>query len=324
MFHTSTFKPAWWLRNAHAQTILAKYIQRSPSPVKHKEILELPDGDFTEIAWSELPDKEAPKTIVVLLHGLAGCLYSHYVTSTFKALKQQNCIGVLMHFRGCNGKPNRQLNAYHSGDTRDITYFTHYLQKHYPEHKLALVGFSLGANVVTRYLATTPNNPYLAACAICAPLDLAACSDKLAMGFSKVYQRYLLNLLKTTTLAKLKLVPNEGITAEKVSKLSTIRELDDYLTAPLNGFNSASDYYQQMSGKHYLADIKQPCLVLHAKDDPFLEHRRVIDIEKLSDTVYFEISQHGGHVGFISGNNPFKPIFWLEQRIPEFLNQFIK
>ena len=97
MFYSSTYKPAWWLRNAHAQTILAKYIQRSASPVKHTEILELPDGDFTELAWTELPHKDTPKPIVVLLHGLAGCQYSHYVTSTFNALTQNNCIGCLLY-----------------------------------------------------------------------------------------------------------------------------------------------------------------------------------------------------------------------------------
>lgn len=333
MFYSSTFKPAWWLRNAHAQTICAKYIQRAPSPVQHNEILELPDGDFTELAWTELPDKSQPKTIVVLLHGLAGCQYSHYVTSTFNALKKNNCIGVLIHFRGCSGKPNRQLNAYHSGDTRDITYFTEYLTKHYPNHKLALVGFSLGGNVVTRYLATTPDNPYLAACAICAPLDLAACSNKLNQGFSKIYQRYLLALLKKTTLTKLATLPSHAllaasqqaphIVAKKVESLTSIKAFDDYITAPLNGFVSADDYYQKMSGKQCLSHIKQPCLILHAQDDPFLEHKHIINIEALSDTIRFEVSRHGGHVGFISGNNPFKPIFWLETRITQFLNQFI-
>lgn len=334
MFYSSTFKPAWWLRNSHAQTILAKYLQKSPSPVQHNEILELPDGDFTELAWTELPDNNNPKTIVVLLHGLAGCQHSHYVTSTFKALKKNNCIGVLMHFRGCNGKPNRQLNSYHSGDIRDIGYFTEHLRKNYPNHKLALVGFSLGGNVVTRYLATTPNNPYLAACVICAPLDLAACSDKLNNGLSKIYQHYLLALLKKTTLEKLKILPSEltftnnknpqNILPSKVKALTTIRALDNYITAPLNGFNSADDYYKKMSGKYCLPHIKQPCLILHSKDDPFMEHQKNIELDSLPDTMRFEISQYGGHVGFISGHNPFKPVFWLETRITEFLNPFIK
>ena len=334
MFHSSTFKPAWWLRNAHAQTILAKYLQKSPSPVQHNEILELPDGDFTELAWTELPNNANPKTIVVLLHGLAGCQYSHYITNTLNALKKNNCIGVLMHFRGCNGKPNRQLNAYHSGDIRDISYFTERLIQNHPNHKLALVGFSLGGNVVTRYLATTPNNPYLAACAICAPLDLAACSDKLNRGFSKIYQNYLLALLKKTTLAKLKTLtpeaismstkPSHTIVASEVESLTSIRALDNYITAPLNGFDSADDYYQKMSGKYYLPLIKQPCLVLHAQDDPFLEHDKIIDIDSLPDNMRFEISQYGGHVGFISGNTPFKPVFWLDTRITEFLNPFIQ
>ncbi len=117
-----------------------------------------------------------------------------------KAIKSSGYIGVLMHFRGCGSQPNRQARSYHSGDTRDITYFTRELVQRYPKASFALIGFSLGGNVAVQYLAQQPDNPYKAACIICAPLDLASCSKKINRGASKIYQKYLLGMLKNSTL----------------------------------------------------------------------------------------------------------------------------
>jgi predicted alpha/beta-fold hydrolase len=45
--------------------------------------------------------------------------------------------------------------------------------------------------------------------------------------------------------------------------------------------------------------------------------------DELSPTVTLEVTPNGGHVGFISGMNPFKPTYWLEQRIPGFFGQHV-
>ena len=323
VFYSSDFKPAWWLTNPHGQTMLAKYLQGKATAVEYEELLELPDGDFIELAWTERPENAPQKSIVVVLHGLEGSQNSHYAKGMLKALKRQGYIGLLMHFRGCGSKPNRQINSYHSGDIRDITYLSVLIHKRYPNTKLALIGFSLGGNVAVQYLAQHPKNPYETACIICAPIDLASCSKKINRGVSKVYQQYLLGMLKDSTLIKHSVLPSDDTCPEKIKKIKTMWQFDDSVTAPLNGFSSAEDYYQQVSGINVIDKIKQPCLIIHAEDDPFLEHTKIIDTPELPNNIRFEISKKGGHVGFITGSNPLKPVFWLEARVPKYLKEFL-
>ncbi|WDE11616.1 hydrolase [Thalassomonas haliotis] len=321
MFYQSQFKAAWWLANPHLQTIAAKYLRRKEKLATITETLELPDGDFIDLAWTEIPPPDSARPLVVLLHGLEGSIESHYARGMLKAVKEKGWLGVLMHFRGCSGKPNRQARSYHSGDIRDISYLSDLLRQRYPGCPLSAVGFSLGGNVLARYLALTPDNPYQAAVIICAPLHLSSCSDRINRGFSKVYQQYLVKMLKASTSEKIARQQVTRLDAKSLAGIATIRDFDNQVTAPINGFLDAEDYYQQMSGRELLADIRQPCLVIHAMDDPFLSHSHITSRLKLSGSTTFELCRRGGHVGFIAGNNPFKPKFWLEHRVPAYLKE---
>ena len=323
MYSTSQFKPAWWLTNAHLQTLAAKLFRRKQKLITNIETLEFPDGDFIDLAWTERPQQNNTRPIVVILHGLEGSKDSHYAKGMLNAIKNRGWVAVLMHFRGCSGKPNRQASSYHSGDIRDISYLTEQLVARYQECAFSVLGFSLGGNVLTQYLAQVPNNPYRSAAVICAPLDLASCSARINQGFSRLYQKYLLKMLKDSALEKIadKIINN--IKAKQLDTIKTLYDFDEQITAPLNGFSSAQHYYQQASGNPVMEKIKQPCLFIHAADDPFLNHNFSLPQQKLPDHLTFEVSSHGGHVGFIHGNNPFKPQYWLEQRVPDFLNDHL-
>jgi len=320
MFSTSEFKPAWWLTNAHLQTLAAKLFRRKHSIHTDTETLELPDGDFIDLAWTEKPKKNNTRPIVVMLHGLEGSKDSHYAKGMLDAIKKRGWIAVLMHFRGCSGKPNRQASSYHSGDIRDIRYLTQHLIASYQQCVFSVLGFSLGGNVLTRYLAQEPENPYRSAAVICAPLDLASCSARINQGFSRLYQKYLLQMLKDSTLEKITTKIINTIKEKQLATINTMYDFDEKITAPLNGFNSAKHYYQQASGNQVVKNIKQPCLFIHAADDPFLNHQRTLPQQKLPEHLTFEVSSHGGHVGFIYGSNPLKPKYWLETRVPDFLS----
>lgn len=323
MFQSSDFKPVKGLSNPHIQTMVAKYLNRHDVVATINEKLELPDGDFVDLAWTEIPEENNTKPIVVLLHGLQGCEYSHYVKSMFKAIQQKGWIGVLIHFRGCSGKPNRLAHSYHSGYTTDIRYFTEQLKSRYQHCKFAIVGYSLGGNVLTKYLSETIDSPYECATVICAPLHLASCSDKINKGFSKIYQNYLLKLLKRETENKIKLGLVKHISLNELKQIKTMRDFDNNVTAPLNGFNGAEHYYKESSGIHILNKITKPCLIIHAQDDPFLSHKHIIAIDSLPDNITFEISSTGGHVGFLTGDSLFKPQYWLETKVPQFLQDFL-
>jgi len=323
MYSASKFKPAWWLTNAHAQTIVAKFFRRKQKLTTYTETVELPDGDFIDLAWTEQPEKNNSRPIIVILHGLEGSKDSHYAKGMLNAIKSHGWIAVLMHFRGCSGKPNRQASSYHSGDIRDISYLTEQLIVRYQHCEFAVLGFSVGGNVLTQYLAQVPSNPYRAAAIVCAPLDLASCSARINKGFSRLYQKYLLQMLKNSTLEKVTTKVIDNLKKKKIESIKTLYDFDDYVTAPLNGFTNAQHYYQQASGNQVMTKIKQPCLFIHAADDPFLNHQCSIPQQKLPEHLTFEVSNNGGHVGFIHGNNPLKPKYWLEQRVPDFLSKYL-
>jgi predicted alpha/beta-fold hydrolase len=327
MFTQSQFTPAWWLRNAHCQTIIAKWLRSKQQLTTSTETIELPDGDFIDLAWTDKPKENETRPLVVVLHGLEGSVNSHYAKGMLTAIKNKEWLGVLMHFRGCSGRINRKGHSYHSGYTDDISFLSKFLKHKYPQLPMTIIGFSLGGNVLARYLAEEPNNPYQAATIICAPLHLASCSKRINQGFSRIYQKYLVGMLKDSIKDKMSSNLLSAPLAQKLSlkldEIKTIWQFDQQVTAPINGFDSAEDYYHQASGRFILNKIEQPCLIIHSNDDPFLCDKNTRDIISIPNNICFEVSKKGGHVGFISGKNPLKPNFWLEQRVPNFLESYL-
>lgn len=314
------FVPASGLRNAHIQTIFAKYLAPRHPLYTRTEILQLPDTDELQLNWS-LDAEDCSKPLVILLHGLEGNIHSHYVRGMFHSLKQQGFAAVLMHFRGCHGVANRLPRAYHSGDTADFALFLQRCRSQYPNRPLLAIGFSLGGNVLVKYCGESGRDNLLSgAVAICAPLALSPSSARINQGFSKVYQRYLLGRLKNTMLRKLAAHADFplAINRNEINQIRTIRQFDEQLTAPLHGFNDADDYYQQCSGLRFLPLVQRPLLLIHAKDDPFLSPEAIPT--HLPESVQLQLCQHGGHVGFLSGK-PWRPHYWLEQVVPQWLKE---
>ena len=315
-----TFTPAAGLRNAHLQTIFAKYLAPRRPLQTRVEMLQLPDRDELQLNWS-LDAEDCSTPLVVLLHGLEGNIHSHYVRGMFHSLQQHGFGAVLMHFRGCHGVANRLPRAYHSGDTADFALLLELCRSRYPNRPLLAIGFSLGGNVLVKYCGETgANNLLSGAVAVCAPLALAPSSQRINQGFSKVYQRYLLGRLKGTMQRKLTAHADFPLALQRkdIQRISTIRQFDDMLTAPLHGFRDAEHYYQSCSGLKFLPQVQRPLLLIHALDDPFLAPAVIPTV--LPPQVQLQLCSHGGHVGFLSGN-PWRPHYWLEQVIPPWLNQ---
>lgn len=319
----SAFKPAWWLKNAHLQTIFAKYL--APKRLLHTvdEMLQLPDGDELQLNWLESSAAD-DCPVALVLHGLEGNLHSHYVRGMLQALQQQGFRVLLMHFRGCHGTPNKTPRAYHSGDTDDLTAVINHVQQRFPKAPLCAVGFSLGGNVLAKYCGETgPNNPLVAAAVVSAPLMLAACARKINQGFSKVYQNYLLGRLKRSMTRKLQSHADFPLplTPEQIQATRSIRDFDEILTAPLHGFRDADDYYRRASAKPLLGNVQVPMLLIHALDDPFLDDEVVPNRAELPSHIDLLLSQHGGHVGFVAGGAPWRPVYWLDKVVPAYLWQ---
>lgn len=321
----STFKPAWWLRNPHLQTILPRIYRKRSVIDTLSEQFDLEDGDFLQLNWTEKPQAQSTKPIVVVFHGLGGSIDSFYATGMMKRIIHEGWIGVLMHFRGSGERPNRHAQAYHSGATAEATEFLTWLKNNYPNRPLAAIGFSLGGNVLAKYLGEQGgNSPLDAAVVISAPLRLAPCAVRLNNSFSRVYQKYLLDKLKVGIIGKINYLKGNfpiKITISEIKAIKTLREFDNKITGPLHGFIDADDYYARCSGLPFLKNVTTNTLIIHAADDPFMTHQVHPQPQDLSPTVRYELSSGGGHVGFLSGKNPLKPRFWLEQRAPEYIKQ---
>ncbi|MEJ2275353.1 MAG: alpha/beta fold hydrolase [Woeseiaceae bacterium] len=229
----------------------------------------------------------------------------------------------VLHFRDCGDYRNRLPRRYHAGETNDLRYFLDALHKQPADAEnagpLLAVGFSLGGNVLLKYLGESGDNtPLRAAAAVCVPFNLHRCAEALNDGFSKVYQRYLLRRMKRAVIRKFN-PHTAAFNWDRAMAARSFGEFDDAVTAPLHGFRGMQDYYDRCSSVKFLADIQRPTLVINAIDDPFMSPDIIPDEDQLSDQVTLEIASSGGHVGFIDGGTPWKASFYLPDRILSFL-----
>lgn len=311
-----TFKPAWWLSSPHLQTIWPTWFKPRIPIAMDWETLELDDGDFINLGWIH---HSTPKPIVMLIHGLEGTADSHYVSTILTALYNNGFNTVFMSLRGSGGVPNRLSKSYHSGASDDLRQVLAKLQMR-DLHPDAAVGVSLGGNLLLKYLGEEQANTGLKqAVAISVPFDLSACADKLETGFAKRYGKYLLDKLKFSYKAKFSQI-NNPLTLD-IESIKTLRDFDNYITAPLNGFDDAADYYQRCSCKPFLKDIAIPTLIIHSLDDPFMYPHVVPKQDEVSEFVTLEITDKGGHVGFVQGSFPGLARSWLGTTVTKYLQK---
>jgi len=304
----SKFSPRWWLRNPHLQTIVASKLSRHPTADAKNERLELSDGDFIDLSWS----KKSTGPFVCLFHGLAGSINSAYAKSAFQALESTGFRPVFMHWRGCSGEPNRLARSYHSGATEDIHTLVELVRKREPGVPVYAIAYSLGANALLKYLGEQQDQCQLSgAVCICPPLVLSVGADKLNTGVTRGYQNYLLKAMRVHHEAKRSRYPELQLPAADAS-LTNFWKFDDALTAPLNGFKGVHDYYAKCSARQFLPAIRVATHIIYALDDPFFTQAVLPDDSELSEHVELELSEHGGHVGFIG--QPGQPD-WLSERI---------
>lgn len=311
----SDFRPAWWLPGAHAQTIWPSLFRRRILPKITWERVELDDGDFIDLAWSG----PARGRIILLMHGLEGGLHSHYAGSIMRQLNLQGFRVCLMHFRGCSGEPNRLPISYHSGKTDDPQRILEHIQLSQGEAVYAAVGFSLGGNVLLKWLGEEGESmPLQKAVAISVPFQLDEAAVRLKQGLSRLYQRHLLTSLHDKYRKKFSRI--ESPLDVDIDKLTSFYLFDDQVTAALHGFAGVEDYYRNSSSRQYIPYIRVPTLILHARNDPFMFPDSAPTADELPENVWLEMPEQGGHVGFIRGLIPGRADYWGEQRIAKWLS----
>ena len=294
--NTETYKPGFFFRYGHINTIFTALLKKPPKSEFNRERIETPDGDFLDI------DKinNHSEDLLVLCHGLEGSSKSRYVRSTSHLFASKGFDICAMNYRYCSGEINRTPQLYHSGYTIDLNTVLNHVEK--PYKNIYIIGFSLGGNLVLKYAGKRGrkiNQKIKAICAISAPLHLHSSSLEIMKFENYVYtKKFLITLIKKLKLKK-KQFPNH-FDLSTLSKVRNVYDFDEYFTGPLNGFADAKDYYAQCSSLQFLENISVPALIINARDDHFLSDLCYPTDDKIGNNanVHYVYPQYGGHVGF--------------------------
>ena len=314
------YRAPFWLPGGNLQTLWPLTI-KGALPAYRRERLTTPDEDFLDLDWVGPPSTTKALPTIVLFHGLEGSSASHYARALMRAVVARGWRGVVVHFRGCSGEPNRLLRSYHSGETTDVDWVLRRLREQNGP-MLCATGVSLGGNALLKWLGEQGEaapDVINAAVAISAPLDLAAASETLAQGFNRIYTNNFLKTLVPRALAKARRFPGV-VDPARLMKAQTLADFDEAFIAPVFGFDDAADYYVKSSSRQFLISIRSPTLVINAVNDPFLPNTALPGLDEVATPVTLEFTAHGGHVGFVSAP-PLGNIQWLPQRVLSYFDQ---
>jgi predicted alpha/beta-fold hydrolase len=318
---TESYRPAWWLPDPHSMTLWPRFFRARPALPTRTETWEAPDGDEIDVVRLDAP-AGAPR--VLLLHGLEGSARSHYAAGVFLECLRRGWAADLLLFRTCNGRMNRARRSYHSGETTDLDFVVRAVAREHPDAPIGLVGVSLGANVLLKWLgerAEAVASGVVAAIAVSTPFDLARSSRRIDRGFSRLYQWHFLRSLREKGQRKIALYPDLA-SRDAVARARTLWEFDDAFTAAVHGFRDAADYAARSSSIDFLGAIRLPTLLLSARDDPFHPPDVLADVEAIAagnPYLVVEFPQRGGHAGFIEGEAPWRARFYTDRRIGDYL-----
>jgi uncharacterized protein len=304
------------------QTIAAAIAVPRPAVSYRREIWDSPDGDLIGVDFAQPEPAAANAPVLVLFHGLEGSSRSHYALALMREAVQRGWRGLVAHFRGCGGLPNRRPRAYHSGDSDEADWILRRTAARWPQAPVHAVGVSLGGNVLSKWLGERAQDARLlqAAAVVSVPFDLAAGGASLRRGFNRaVYGRYFLRSMRRKALDLERAYPGL-VDIRRVAASRDLYEFDDAFTAPLHGFRGAEHYWQTASSKPWLRSVAVPLLALNARDDPIVPTESLPTPQLTSPSVLLEQPQRGGHAAFVCGPWPGE-LGFIPRRILQFFER---
>ncbi len=328
------FHPRRWLRNGHLQTIAGNFLPRPKTlPVPVAEFVETvpPHGNqistqiLCECHWQLSADR-ATRPTVLLLHGLEGSSRSQYVLGNATKLWHAGLNVVRMNMRNCGGTERLTPTLYHSGMSADVDAVMRHLLHLHNLTSFALIGYSMGGNLVLKLAGDLGPNapPQLKAIVGVSPaIDLAASADALHEPANRLYERRFVRALLKRFRRKAFLFPR-AFDPNRSEIVHSLRDFDDKITALYSGFSNADDYYNRASAARVLDRIAVPTLILHACDDPFVRLTPPTRASIASNPqIQLLETAHGGHCAFLadpdaaSGNDG----YWAEHTALAFILQ---
>ncbi len=313
----SDYQAPWLFRSAHLNTIYAGLIRKVDGLEYVRTTMETPDDDFMDLDWV----KQGASKLLIAVHGLEGASDRAYIRGALRYFHQEGWDGLGMNFRTCSGRMNRQLKTYNMGASDDLALVVeHAVSLGYQQ--IGLVGFSLGGNVILKYLGEkgeqTPKE-VKAAVAISVPCHIPTANIAIAHWQNRLYLWRFLRTLNEKLTYKAGRFPDELSLPDRMPR--SFREFDDHFTGPVHGYLDGPDYWDRCSSTHFIPNIRRPALLINAQDDTFLSPQCFpFELARAHPFFHLETPQYGGHVGFVTfGSNG---IYWSERRALEFLQSY--
>lgn len=315
----SNFTPKWPLKAAHLQTVLPTLFRVVDGVDYFRERITTADDDFIDLDFSLARPGQPGQAAAILCHGLEGSADRAYMRGMARSLNRRGIDAIAYNYRGCSGETNRNPRFYTAGATDDLAEVLAAIRRDRGYSSLFLVGFSLGGNLVLKYLGE--RGPALESdvkggAAISVPCDLASSAVEIHKPKNMLYHKRFLRMLFEKVRSKRDRHP--WFRDIDLSAIRTLNDFDNRVTAPLHGFRDAADYWRQSSCGQFLPAITVPALVINATDDPILG-QACYPFEAARDNpkLFLEIPHWGGHVGFAGQLRDSE--YWHESRTAEFL-----
>ncbi len=307
------YRPPFPLFNGHLQTIVPNTLRRVGGVVYRRERIFTADDDFLDLDWSLI----GAGKLAIVSHGLEGNSRRPHVLGMVKALNAAGWDALAWNFRGCSGQLNRKLRFYHAGATDDLGAVVSHALSRQAYEAIVLVGFSLGGNLVLKYLGEGRKglSPRIRKAAVFSvPCDLRAGAVELDKWRNGIYRRRFFRTLKGKVREKAALMPGL-LSAAGLDEIRTLRDFDQRYTAPLHGFGNAEDYWRRNSSLRFLAGIRVPTLIVNARNDPLLgEGCYPVKAVEGNPCLLLKVPRQGGHVGFPGAGGP----LWSERQAVSF------
>jgi predicted alpha/beta-fold hydrolase len=343
-FQTKEFQPAWFAKNPHFQTLTGVFARQESMYLPalgnlaisrfqwdERRRMETPDGDFFDVDWKYAKkaddEREASSEtpLVLICHGLQSNSESPLVKDMVNAFNNIGMDAACLNFRGCSGEVNRTPLGYHLSFTDDLKHMVEHIATTRPGTSIYLSGFSLGANVVTKYLADLGEDAVKlnirGAAVNAVPFDLIKVGPCVSEpGLSKsLYGDKLLQSLMDRTLESLE-VCEYSFSEERLQQCTTLKEYDDLVVCSIYDFENVDDYHRKSSTYDMLDKVMVPQLIIQALDDPFFQGN-TNPSNDFSQPLRIQYTEHGGHCGFVfhSTEEDRRETSWLPTEMARFI-----
>jgi predicted alpha/beta-fold hydrolase len=319
------FEPKRGLRNGHLQTIVGNYLPRPPLPhAGVTETVEVDPADGSRVLchchWQAEPER-AQRLTLLLVHGLEGSSNSRYIQGITARAWAAGFNVIRMNMRNCGGTDALTPTLYHSGLSGDVAAVMHHYARQFGLERVALVGYSMGGNLVLKLAGEWGGQlPLCAVASVCPAIDLAAGADALHEPVNRAYEWNFLKGLRARYARKWQLFPARYVPPAEIGPVNSIRQFDHKIVSRYCDFRDADDYYYRAASARVVDRIAVPTFILQAQDDPFIRLLPETRAKLLANPyITFAETRHGGHCAYL-GRDPGEEIHWAESMVIRFLN----